>query len=243
MRCKTRIDILLPFSSCLSTLMEPKLLMPVERKGLCLSSKQAMTVRVRSFTFRLRSLQSREQGEVIRVQKIPFRYNWESVVTPVTNYALNQSMVDQEKVALMGIIFGGYLAPRAVAFECRIKACIANGGVYDFGGSILQRVSPDIEDILSDENKSKAFDREILKAMDQSVEIGWAVGNGMYIFGARTPSDYFRMLPPYTLKDVAPQIRCDMLVIETDNDTLIPDQARPLYDALTSPKKFMFFTS
>jgi hypothetical protein len=183
------------------------------------------------------------QGEVIRVQKIPFRYNWESVVTPVMNYALNQSIVDPEKVALMGISFGGYLAPRAVAFEHRIKACIANGGVYDFGGSILQRVSQDIEDILSDENKSKAFDQEILKVMDQSVEVGWAIGNGMFIFGARTPSDYLRMLPPYTLKDVAPRIRCNMLVIETDNDTLIPGHARPLYDALTSPKEFMLFTS
>ncbi|WP_156158860.1 hypothetical protein [Methanosarcina siciliae] len=38
---------------------------------------------------------------------------------------------------------------------------------------------------------------------------------------------------------MAPQIRCNMLVIETDNDTLIPGQAGSLYDALTSPKEFM----
>ncbi|AKB36406.1 OrfZ protein [Methanosarcina siciliae C2J] len=63
--------------------------------------------------------------------------------------------------------------------------------------------------------------------------------SGIYIFGARTPGDYFRMLPLYTLKEVAPQIRCNMLVIETDNDTLIPGQAGSLYDALTSPKEFM----
>jgi hypothetical protein len=37
-----------------------------------------------------------------------------------------------ERIVLMGISLGGYLAPRAVAFEKRIKACIANGGVYDF---------------------------------------------------------------------------------------------------------------
>lgn len=183
------------------------------------------------------------QGEVIRTQKIPFRYNWESVVTPITNYALNQNVVDPERIALMGISFGGYLAPRAMAFEHRIKACIANGGVYDFNASILQRASSDIEDILSNENKSKIFDQEVLKAMSQSVEIGWAVGNGMYIFGARTPSDYFRMLHPYTLKEVAPQIKCNMLVVDSENDTLIPGQARPLYDALISPKEFMFFTS
>jgi hypothetical protein len=183
------------------------------------------------------------QGEVIRVQKTPFRYNWESVVTPVVDYALNQSVVDPDRIALMGISFGGYLAPRAVAFEHRIKACIANGGVYDFNASILQRISPDIEQILSDENKSKILDQEIRQAMNQSVEIGWAIGHGMYIFGAKTPSDYFRMLRPYTLKGVAPLIKCNMLVIDSDKDALLPGQAKPLYDALTGPKEFMLFTS
>lgn len=183
------------------------------------------------------------QGEVIRVQKIPFRYNWETVVTPVVNYALNQSVVDPENMALMGISFGGYLAPRAVSFDHRIKACIANGGVYDFNASVLQKTPPDIEDILSDENKSKVFDREVLEAMNQSVETGWGVGNGMYVFRARTPSDFFKMLRPYTLKEVAPLIKCNMLIIDSENDTLLPGQARPLYDALTSPKEFMLFTS
>lgn len=32
---------------------------------------------------------------------------------------------------------GGYLAPRAAAFEERITACIANGGIYDFGQSYM----------------------------------------------------------------------------------------------------------
>jgi hypothetical protein len=40
--------------------------------------------------------------------------------------------VDPKRIALTGISFGGYLAPRAAAFEKRIKACIANSGIYDF---------------------------------------------------------------------------------------------------------------
>ena len=183
------------------------------------------------------------QGEVIRVQKIPFRYNWESVVTPVVNYALKQNEVDSKRIALMGISFGGYLAPRAVAFEPRIDACIANGGVYDFNDSVLKRAPPNIEDILSDENKSKIFDQGVLIAMNQSVEIGYTVGNGMYAFGAKTPSDFLRTLSPYNLKEVAPLIKCNMLVIDSENDTVIPGQAKPLYDALTCPKTFMLFTS
>jgi len=51
------------------------------------------------------------QGGVIRVQKLPFRPNWETVVTPVVDYALTLKEVGANKIALMGISFGGYLSP------------------------------------------------------------------------------------------------------------------------------------
>ncbi|MDH7597981.1 MAG: alpha/beta fold hydrolase [Methanothrix sp.] len=183
------------------------------------------------------------QGEVIRVQKIHFRHNWESVVTPVVDFALNLTEVDPDKIALMGISFGGYLAPRAAAFEHRIAACIANGGVYDYNASMLQRAPPDIEDILSDENASREFDQWTRELMNQSVEIGWSMGHGMLVFGAASPSEYMRMVAPYTLKDVAPLIKCPTLVVDSDADTMISGQSRPLYDALTCPKEFLLFTT
>lgn len=72
------------------------------------------------------------QGGVIRKQKIPFRYNWEKVVTPVIDYALTRDRdIDPNKIALIGISMGGYLAARAAAFENRISACILYNGVYD----------------------------------------------------------------------------------------------------------------
>ena len=61
------------------------------------------------------------QGGVIRKQKIPFRHDWERVVTPVVDYALTRSeVIDPTCIALMGISMGGYLAARAAAFEHRI---------------------------------------------------------------------------------------------------------------------------
>ena len=57
------------------------------------------------------------QGGVIRKQKIPFRHDWERVVTPVVDYALTRSeVIDPTCIALMGISMGGYLAARAVCF-------------------------------------------------------------------------------------------------------------------------------
>ena len=37
--------------------------------------------------------------------------------------------VDAERIALMGISMGGYLAARAAAFEHRLSACILYNGV------------------------------------------------------------------------------------------------------------------
>ncbi len=85
------------------------------------------------------------QGEMIREQKIPFRYDWEKVVGPVIDFAEDLPQVDTDRIALMGISFGGYFAPRAAAFDDRIKVCIANGGIYDFYQNVLGKCPPGSE--------------------------------------------------------------------------------------------------
>ena len=64
------------------------------------------------------------------------------MVSPVVDFALKQKGVDPKKIALMGVSMGGYLAPRAAAFEPRLAACIANDGVFDNGAPYLARVPP-----------------------------------------------------------------------------------------------------
>ena len=103
------------------------------------------------------------QGEVIRKQKIPFRPNWESVVTPVVDFALTLPEVDPENIGLIGFSFGGYLAPRAVAFEHRIKVCVANGGVYDFYDNSIKKSPPGTEKILDNEEASKEFNQAVME--------------------------------------------------------------------------------
>lgn len=55
------------------------------------------------------------QGSALRIDKLPFRYDWEAVVTPVVDVALTLPGVDPERIALLGMSMGGYLAPRAAA--------------------------------------------------------------------------------------------------------------------------------
>src|SRR6516225_1406316 len=73
-------------------------------------------------------------------ESLHFRPDWEKVVTPVVDFALKLPGVDPKRIALMGISFGGELAPRAAAFEKRIAALIANDGIYDYGAANLTHV-------------------------------------------------------------------------------------------------------
>ena len=41
-------------------------------------------------------------------------------------------ILDARKIGLWGVSLGGYYAPRAAAFEKRVKACIALSGPYDW---------------------------------------------------------------------------------------------------------------
>ncbi len=179
------------------------------------------------------------QGQVIREQKIPFRHNWETVVTPVVDFALKRREVDPKRIAYMGISFGGYLAPRAVAYEHRIRACIVNGGVYDFHAVVAKE---GVGRYLDDPNGAREVDKQIVETMKKDSSLRWVFGNGLFTFGAKSPSEWIRMTRPYTMKDSAPKIRCRMLVVDSEGDKDMPGQARQLYDTLQCPKDFMLFT-
>lgn len=67
-------------------------------------------------------------GRVIRLQGLPFRHDWENVLTPVIDYVETLEQVDKDRIALISVSLGGYLGPRAAVFDHRLKALVANTG-------------------------------------------------------------------------------------------------------------------
>ena len=183
------------------------------------------------------------QGRVIREQKVYFRPDWDKVVTPVIDYALTRPEIDPDRIALMGLSLGGYLAPRAVAYEHRIAACIADGGIFDaFEGAIAKYPeSPEAikEFLIQDPTAYDAMTREMTKS---NTELRWAVQDGMWKFGAASPSEWMLKFADYTMNGIADKITCHMLVIDSEAEQSFPGQAKKLYDALTCKKEFMLFT-
>jgi dipeptidyl aminopeptidase/acylaminoacyl peptidase len=69
----------------------------------------------------------------------PLRYDYEVPIRYAIDYLESRADVNAACVGLMGVSLGGYFAPRAAAFEQRVKAAIANAGAYSFADGFDQR--------------------------------------------------------------------------------------------------------
>jgi pimeloyl-ACP methyl ester carboxylesterase len=183
------------------------------------------------------------QGGVIRKQKIPFRYDWEKVVTPVVDYALTTRTkeIDPNRIALMGMIMGGYLAARAAAFEHRLSACILNDGVYDgydgFASGFPKSLLTAIEN-----GDLKVVNMVLDILMESDPNTRFNMKHGMWTAGVNTPFELIQKSKNYTIKDIVQNIKCPTLVLEAEKDDSFPGQPKKVYDALTCPKSYIRFT-
>jgi len=70
------------------------------------------------------------QGEA--EYELAIRGDFEVPVKAVIDWLATRSDIDCERIGVWGVSLGGYYAPRAAAYEPRIKACISISGPYDW---------------------------------------------------------------------------------------------------------------
>jgi 2,6-dihydroxypseudooxynicotine hydrolase len=73
------------------------------------------------------------QGEA--QYELAIRGDYEVPVKAVIDYVQSRRDLDSTRLGMWGVSLGGYYAPRAAAFDTRIKACIALGGPFDWGAA------------------------------------------------------------------------------------------------------------
>lgn len=179
------------------------------------------------------------QGTALRHHKLLFRHDWEAVVTPVVDVALNLRGVDPERIALLGMSMGGYLAPRAAAFEHRIAACIAYDGVLNFAAALPGPQERELDST----QRVAALDDLIAHRAHAPTSLRWAVSNALWTMGVATGQEFIDEFSKYDLTHVADQITCPTLVCDAENDQFFKGQPRMLYEALHCPKTFAAFTA
>jgi len=179
------------------------------------------------------------QGAVIREQGLPFRPDWERVVSPVVDYLIGRRDVDPSRLALMGISLGGFLAPRAAAFEHRLAALIADDGVYTYRVGDRARGLTRIAALFG----RRVAEYALTKVMKRNTGVRWAIEHGLFTFHARSIWDLIAATDSWSLEGVADRIQCPTLVCEAERDHFFTGQPKMLYDALTCPKTFLRFTA
>jgi pimeloyl-ACP methyl ester carboxylesterase len=161
----------------------------------------------------------------------------------VVDFAAARSEIDAAKIALIGVSFGGYLAPRAATGEPRIAACIADPGEFSLLGELKSRMPSFVAHQLPAGNH---FVLSLLNLMLRSrmrhATAGWPLRRGLWVHGVTSPLAYLHLMQDYSLDGRVDRIRCLTLICRAENDE-IGVTARRLYDALSCEKAFIEFAA
>ncbi len=161
------------------------------------------------------------QGAALRKHNLFMTYQWEKPVRTI----LDSFQVDD--VTLIGISLGGYLAPRAAAFEERINRVIAyDVYVYDhfnksgFVGKLLTKIffkTPSL------------YNRLVYSITMKSLIANWVINQWMYITNKNSPAEWGKQLINYSVANIASQITQDVLLLAGKEDHMVPLKNYNLY--------------
>lgn len=148
-------------------------------------------------------------GEALRLQNLTVELETEKPAGAAIDYLETRPEVDSSRIGMLAMSMGGYYAPRATAFEPRIKACACWGGNYDWGSVQRERFE-----------NSKAG-RPIPHFWEH---LKWALG-------VDSIEEGLAFADRINLRGILDRITCPILITHGENDRQIPlKYAQATYD-------------
>jgi pimeloyl-ACP methyl ester carboxylesterase len=144
------------------------------------------------------------QGAALREHGLYFTPEWEKPNAAVFDAYLG-THAKPPSIVLIGMSMGGYLAPRAAAFESRIDGVVSFDVLYD-----LADIARHFVTLARD------------PATSASPSVSGTIDSVRWTFGARTLEELLDRTSAYRLADVAVQISCDVLVLAGTEDEFVP---------------------
>jgi len=170
------------------------------------------------------------QGSVLRQQNLHMQPDWEKPNGAVLDQFLG-THPKPKKIVLLGESLGGYLAPRAAAFDPRIDGVVAFDVWFD-GYAIATRKIPAFVPWL----RAHGFENTLNKMARRTQDPGarWAQDNGMWVLGLDSPLAVVDAFKSYSIAPVAGRITQDVLLLAGSSDHFVPlDQVGQEREALT----------
>ncbi|MFD1557218.1 alpha/beta hydrolase family protein [Paraburkholderia silviterrae] len=148
------------------------------------------------------------QGATLRLHQLAARHDSEAAVGTVCDYLETRDDIDVSRIGLIGVSLGGYYAPRAAAFEKRIKACVAWSAIYDYHASWVRRTG--------------YTPGGGVREAGRGAPRGTTSKHFLRIMGASDWDSAFHKLEAFRLAGVASQITCDILLVQGERDMQTP---------------------
>ncbi|MDF2711508.1 MAG: 2,6-dihydropseudooxynicotine hydrolase [Nonomuraea muscovyensis] len=180
-----------------------------------------------------RGLLHHHPGQVFRADaEVPFG--------SVLDYVTARPDVRADRVALYGLSFGGYLAPRATAHDRRVAALVANAPITDFHALIVDALASALPTPPPADAPAEFWNGlyEQIGAADWALQA--TMDNYMlWTTGAETFADFLQnMSRSFTLDGLLPQISCPTLTLSSDGENEVAHrQARQFHEQLDVPHK------
>lgn len=182
------------------------------------------------------------QGAMLFLRGVPFRPDWERVVTPIVDWLRRRRDVDPERIALSGWSQGGELVARAAAFEHRLAALVCDPGIVHYA-SVFDLPQPFIDLVTSGRDaEADAEWASVLPGLPASIRFAYAKGSAP--FRPQSFSDLVRTILQYDISPaLAARITAPTLVLGYEGETFFPGQAQQLHDRLRTRQAFRYLTA
>jgi dienelactone hydrolase len=193
------------------------------------------------------------QGSQLFVDNVPFRPDWQNVITPIVDWLSKRSDVATDKIALRGISFGGLLTPQAASVEHRIAALVADPGSMasknDYPPVIQATAAAGTPDQVNAEwndvivQGSTSIEKfNLMKSMEIfSTAAHDAAVKGQLVTDFDT---LWKTITQYDVTAAVGDITSPTMVTQYEGDTAFGTQGQQMYDALkVGRKNFVEFTS
>ncbi|HVW40176.1 MAG TPA: hypothetical protein VHC18_02385 [Amycolatopsis sp.] len=167
------------------------------------------------------------QQSMLFERGIPFRPDWEAVLTPVLDVVLARPDVDSERTAGYGISQAGYWLTRALVSEHRLRAAVVDPGVVDVSTSWTSNLSKGMVQRLEDGDRDGFMKNMRVAEHIPALRRTLAFRGRPYAhddwFDLFTAVRQYRVTP-----EDAAKIRTPLLITDPEDEQFWPGQPRRL---------------
>jgi hypothetical protein len=179
------------------------------------------------------------QQSLLFERGVGFRHDWEAVLTPVVDTLEGRDDVDADQLTAYGISQAGYWLPRALAFEHRFVAAVADPGVVDVSTAWTERLPKNMVEMLERGERAR-FNRNmrlpmLIPSMARTLRFRARPYQRDDWYDTFTEARRYRLT-----SELAGAIRTPLMITDPEDEQFWPGQATQLAELVPGAHRVPF---